>query len=318
MRIPLTLLLLSASLMATASPAAAQGAATAGMITEIKPGRGGIEVRPAGAADWRAARPLLALHPGDVVRASEDATVVVLFTGGRGSIRVDRAASPFTVPGAQAREGKAEKTRDLLQASLGYLAGGTRETSQAVLATRGAVPPPLVLAPRNSLVLPGPLVFKWLGTRFSRYTVTILGPDQLPVLPPREVTGARWEYPGDAPALRPGVRYTVRMLGPGPTPQEAWFEIADAARAEAITADLRALEQGLGAGTPASSVAVVRAGFLASEGFADDARAVLTAALTRDPDEPTLHILLGDLQARAGLSTLAAQSYEEADYLLKR
>jgi hypothetical protein len=38
----------------------------------------------------------------------------------------------------------------------------------------------------------------------------------------------------------------------------------------------------------------------------------------RDPDEATLHLLLGDLQARAGLSALAAQSYEEADYLLKR
>ena len=29
-------------------------------------------MRPAGAGDWRPGRPLLALHPGDVVRASED------------------------------------------------------------------------------------------------------------------------------------------------------------------------------------------------------------------------------------------------------
>jgi hypothetical protein len=317
MRMPL-MLVLSLSLIVGASPAAAQSGETAGMVTEIKPGRGGVEVRPAGAGDWRPGRPLLALHPGDVVRASEDATVIILFTGGRGSVRVDRAASPFTVPGAQAGEGKAQKARDLLQASLGYLAGGTRETSQAVLATRGAVPPPLVLAPRNSQVLPGPLVFEWLGTRFSRYTLTILGPDQVPVLPPKEVTGARWEYPGDAPVLRPGVRYTVRVLGAGPSPQDAWFEIADAARAEAISADLLALEQGLGAGTPPSSAAVIRAGFLASEGFAHDARAVLAAALARDPDEPTLHLLLGDLRARAGLSAQAAQSYQEAEYLLKR
>jgi hypothetical protein len=45
---------------------------------------------------------------------------------------------------------------------------------------------------------------------------------------------------------------------------------------------------------------------------------VVTAALARDPDEPSLHTLLGDLNARVGLPNLAAQSYEEAQFLLKR
>ena len=74
---------------------------TAAVITEIKPGRGRVEVRPAGSGDWRAARPLVAL------RATEDATAVVLFPSGRGTVRVDRAGSPFTVPGPPVGEGKA-------------------------------------------------------------------------------------------------------------------------------------------------------------------------------------------------------------------
>jgi hypothetical protein len=311
-------LTLSAFVIVDATAAFAQAGETAGLITEIKPGHGRVEVQSAGAPAWKPARPLLALRPGDVVRASEDAMVVILFTGGRGTVRVDRTGSPFTVPAAQAGDGKAQKARDLLQASVGYLAGGTREASQAVLATRGAARPPVILAPRNSPVLPGPLVFEWLGTRFSHYTVQVLGPDKAPVLGPRDVVGSRWDLGGDAATLRPGVRYVVRVQTAGQTPQEAWFELVDPARAKAVTADLAALEQGLDAGTPATSIAVVRAGFLSHEGLIHDARLALTAALARDPDEPTLHLLLGDLEARTGLSSLAAQSYQEAEFLLKK
>jgi hypothetical protein len=311
-------LALSALSIASASSVAAQGGETTAMITEIKLGRGRVEVQSGGAGAWKPARPLLALRAGDVVRVSDDATVVVLFTGGHGTTRVDRASSPFTVPAAQAGEGKAQKARDLLQSSVGYLAGSTHESSHAVLATRGAPRAPLILAPRNSPVLPGPLAFEWLGTRFSHYTIQVLGPDKVAVIGPREVTGSRWELPADAPALSPGTRYVVRVQTPGQAPQEAWFEMVDSARAQAVRADLAALEQTLGADTPPTSVAVVRAGFLTREGLMHDARLALTGALARDPDEPTLHLLLGDIEAKTGLNTLAAQSYQEAEFLLGR
>ena len=222
------------------------------------------------------------------------------------------------MPAAPAGEGKTQKARDLLQASVGYLAGGTRETSHAVLATRGAARPPVILAPRNSPVLPGPLVFEWLGTRFSHYSVQVLGPDKASVIGPRDVVGSRWELGGDASPLRAGLRYVLRVQTAGQAPQEAWFELVDPARAQAVNTDLATLEQELGTGTPATSVAVVRAGFLAREGLIHDARLALTAALARDPDEPTLHLMLGDLESRTGLANLAAQSYEEAEFLLKK
>jgi hypothetical protein len=298
-----------------ALPAAAQTPETAAVITELKPGRGRVEVKAAAGGEWRPARPLLALRAGDVVRTTENATAVVLLSGGRGTMRVEGAAGSLTVPAAAAAA-SGQKARTLVEASLGYLAGATRESSQAVLATRSMARPPVVLTPRNSRVLPeAPLVFEWLGNRFTRYTVRVAGPGG-PVVE-RPVTGARWEYPGDAPALQPGVRYTVQVVGAGQPPQEAWFEVVDPARAGAVGTDLATLEQELGSVSPTSR-AVMRAGLLAREGLLHDARRVVMAALDADRDEPTLHTLLGDLYTRTGLTAQAAESFDEAQFLLKK
>lgn len=88
------------AVLALAAPAGAQTGETAAVITEIKPAKGRVEVKPAAGGDWRPARPLLALRVGDVVRTTEDASAVVLLSGGRGSVRVAGAAGTLTVPGA--------------------------------------------------------------------------------------------------------------------------------------------------------------------------------------------------------------------------
>ena len=186
--------------------------------------------------------------------------------------------------------------------------------SQAVLATRSAARPPIIVSPRNGRVLPEALAFEWLGSRFTRYSVRLTGPAG-PVIERREVTGARWEYPADAPALAPGARYTLQVTTVGHPPQEAWFELVDAERAREVAGDLAGLEQALGPSVSPTSRAVLRAGLLAREGFLHDARRVVVAALATDRDEPTLHLLLGDLYTRTGLTDLAAESFDEAQYL---
>jgi hypothetical protein len=303
-------------LLALAAPTRAQTGETAAVITEIKPARGRVEVKPAAGGDWRPARPLLALRAGDVVRTTEDASAVVLLSGGRGTVRVAGTAGTLAVPGVAAA-GQGQKAKTLVAASLGFLAGTTKESSQAVLATRSAARPPVILSPRNGRVLPEALAFEWLGSRFTRYTVRLVGPSG-PVAERREVTGPRWEYPADAPALAPGARYTLQVTAAGHPTQEAWFEVVDAARAHAVTGNLTALEQELGTGVPPTSKAVKRAGLLAREGFLHDARRVVVAALDADRDEPTLHLLLGDLYTRTGLADLAAESFDEAQFLLKK
>src|SRR3972149_5948006 len=89
-----------------AVPAHGRGSESAGMITELKVDRGRVEVRPAGAQEWRKAGPLLALRAGDTIRVSDEATAVILLSGGRGTGRGTQANSPFAVaappPGGRA------------------------------------------------------------------------------------------------------------------------------------------------------------------------------------------------------------------------
>lgn len=308
------LVAISVGLLLTPWPASGQGGETAGVITEIKVGKGKIEVKPAGAMAWRPAGPLLALRAGDTLRATDDASAVVLLSGGRGTVRIDASSSPFVMPKPHADESKVQKARTLLASSLNFLSSGQKELPQAVLSTRAAARPPQILSPRNGPVLPGPLAFEWLGSRFSRYTVKIVGPSGV-VLERKGVTGGRFEYPSDAPPLTPGVRYNFQVLPEGQPPQEAWFELLDANRAQAIRTSVKELEQAFGNIVPPNTLVALRVGFLASEGLIHDARRALTPALAKEPDEPTFHVLLGNLYARAGLPELAAEAYDEAHFL---
>ncbi len=296
-------------------PTSGQGGEVAGVITEIKPGRGRVEVKAAGTEAWRQAGPLQALRAGDTVRATENASAVILLSGERGSVKVDATGAPVVVAAPKPGESKLQKARALIEASLGFLSATPKEPPQAVLSTRAGPKPPVILTPRNGPVLQEPLVFEWLGSRFSRYTVRIVGPKGL-VFERVGVPGAHFDYPSEAPHLSPKVRYSFQVLSLGHPPQEAWFELLEPGRAQAIRQDLTWLEQTLGQIVSHNSLVALRFGVLAREGLFHDARLSLTTALARDPDEPTLHLLLGNLYLKTGLPDLAAESYQEAQFLL--
>jgi len=50
----------------------------------------------------------------------------------------------------------------------------------------------------------------------------------------------------------------------------------------------------------------------------NDARRVVLDALASDPDEPALHQALGSLYQKSGLGEMAAESFDEAQFLLTR
>src|SRR5258705_11461022 len=79
-------------MLAAAAPVSAQTRDVGAMITEIKPGRGRIEVSGPGTTDWRPAGPLLALKVGDSLRATDDAAAVGVLAGPRG--RAHGGATP--------------------------------------------------------------------------------------------------------------------------------------------------------------------------------------------------------------------------------
>src|SRR5258705_2747784 len=84
-------------MLAAAAPVSAQTRDVGAMITEIKPGRGRIEVSGPGTTDWRPAGPLLALKVGDSLRATDDAAAVVVLAGRRGSGPGDATPWPLSV-----------------------------------------------------------------------------------------------------------------------------------------------------------------------------------------------------------------------------
>lgn len=288
----------------------------AGMITEIHLGEGRVEVRPAETELWRPAMPLLTLRAGDTVNTTQDAWVVIVLTGGRGSVRVDEANAPFSVAASFVDRSPLYKGLKILEASFNFLSTTTRDLPLRTLGTRTGMKPPAILTPRNGLVLPDSLIFEWRGSRSSLVTVRIVGPDGL-VFERRNLAAARFEYPKNAPPLLAGVRYRFRLLPAASPPQEVWFELVNPTDAQTIRRELHDLEEALAsAPPPASTLAELRAGVLASHGLLHDARLVLAEEVVRHPDEPTLHFLLGDLYLRQGLSEEATESFAEAKLLM--
>ena len=301
-------------LLIAASLSRAESPDIAGVITELKPGSGAVEVRSAGAAEWRPAAPLQALRPGDAVRASGNATAVALLAGGRGSVTVQAANSPYSVPALPAGESAARKGAALLRKSLGILSTTRIDPTYVKMGTRSLKQPPVVLSPRNGPVLPGELHVEWSGIPDRRYKVTVFDPAGVPVRR-ASVQGSATTFPATAPALHSGTRYLVHVLPGSPPPEEAWFEILDAADAEAVRQELALLERAAGPNVSRSTLAALRAEALAERNLLSDARQTVLASLKSDPDEPALHLLLGDLYKRMGLRDQAAEAFEEAALL---
>jgi hypothetical protein len=305
---------LVAAMLATTPVAIAQVRDVGAMITEIKAGRGRIEVRGPGASEWRPAGPLLALKVGDTLRATEDAAAVVVLAGRRGTVQVDAASSPFLVTAAPA-ESKLQKAFLLLEGGLGFLGSNPRETTKPVLSTRSMARPPVILSPRSGPVMPDTLQFEWQGYQFARYTIRVSGPSGI-VLERPGVTGARFAYPTEAPPLVAGATYTLELYSGQTRVDATQFEVADRQRVEDVRRDVREVDQALGPSVSPSSRAVVEAGVLASRGFYHDARSVVVAALVADSDQPSLHALLGDLYARTGLQREADEAHDQARLLV--
>jgi hypothetical protein len=294
--------------------AAAGAAEVAGVITEIHVGQGQAEVRRAGSQDWRPVRPLLTLNAGDTVRVGLDASVVILLNGHRGSVTVDATHSPFEVLAPPAERGTLGRGWVLLEESFKALLKASDDSGQVTLGSRGGGRPPTILTPRNGPVLPDALVFEWVGSRSSRYTIRVVGPSGL-VLERKHVAGTTFAYPADAVPLAPGVRYEFQVITAGKLPEKAWFEVADPVRAATIRQDLAELAAAAGPVVSPNTLVATQVAYLTSQGLLVDARLTLVAALANQADDVTMHVLLGDLYARLGLPELAAESFDEARFL---
>ena len=301
-----------AIVLSLSAPPAALAADPVAVFTEIRPGKGEIRVKRAEDSDWTVPRALQALRAGDQVRVTADGRATVTFTGG-GTQAVTAANSPFTVAAPRGETGT-DRAKGLVAGVTQFLLGQPKPPTYQALSVRSGSPPPRILTPRETRVMPGPVTFEWTGPPRPDYSIRVLDP-QGPVWEQAGVPRRPLPYPASAPALAPGGRYRWTLEAPGQPAQESGFDVlaeGDAARIRAALADLASSGE---AGSPS---ALVRAGLFFREGLYADARRELTTAIAQDPDEPTLRQLLGYVYDRVGLVDLAAQEFDEAEFLATR
>src|SRR5215470_11124326 len=154
--------------------AKAQSPEISSVITELHQRHGNVEVRRAGTSEWRAAAPLLALYPGDTIRLTQDASIVLVLTKPSGTINLDAATSPYTVPPLPPPEGALQRGVALLRRSLTGLVSIREDLSLLRLGTRGEHKYLVIVSPRNGPVLPGKLEVEWIGPSEARYSIKVL------------------------------------------------------------------------------------------------------------------------------------------------
>ncbi len=298
-------------------PGGARAADPIAVLTEIRMERGQVQVKRAGESQWAVPQPLLALRPGDQLRAAGEGRAVLVFTGGRGTQSVSVSNSPFTVE-APAATGSSEKLRGVLGSVTDFLVGKQKDLNYLPLSVRAVRPPHVLpLSPRDTRLVSAPVVFEWSGPDILRYRIQVSGPQGLlweqANLPRKPLT-----YPAGVPALSPGVRYSWQLEAPGKPAQRTEFEILAPAAADRAREAAELLTPASLPGYSRSSVALVRAGFFFQQQLFADARRELMAAIAADPDEPTLHMLLGQVYERIGLPELATHELVEARNLSSR
>ena len=282
------------------------------VLTELTPRTGEIQVHRVAEPGWIPAQPLLALRPGDAVRATADARAVLLYSGGVVQT-VSAANSPVRID-VSARS-SAQSVKALMGGIVEFLAGQRREPRYEPLSVRGLqIGPPRIVAPRDTRILPGPVALEWSGSPSLRYRVRLLGPEGT-VWERGQIAGHRADPP--APLLRPGTTYTWMLETPGQPAQRAQFEVLQAAESGRVQQALAGLQPESLAGYPPTTLTVMRAALLVRERLYADARNELLAGIAADTEAPVLHQLLGDVYERTGLPDLAAEQFGQAHWLAR-
>jgi len=308
------IILVALAVLSPTSVLAAPAADPVAVLTEIRTGQGEVRVKLAAEADWKAPLPLLSLRPGDQVRATRNATSVLMFTGGQGTVTVSAANSPYTVQPPAA--GAGGRTPELLANLSRFLMGKKKDLTYVPLATRSVKQPPLLLSPREGKLL-GPPLLEWGGSDRLRYTVRVFSLQGL-VWEQANLPRTPLPYPASAPPLAPGVPYRWELEAKDFPIQQGQFTILPPAESTSIRENLAALQPVALPGYPKNTVILMRVGFLFEQGLYTEARKELQVAIGADPDEPSLHLMLGHVYERTGLTELAAEEFDEAEFLSTR
>ncbi len=294
----------------TSLPAQSQDAIA--VITELKLNGGDVQIRLPGKNSSERPAVLQSLVPGTQVLVSKDAWAVILFTDGSKTVKIDGKTSPLEIKPSNAKAGQG--SNPLAQAAA-LLLGKKPPPTYVPLATRGSKKPPSLLSPRNTKLMTEAPNLQWMGMDQQVGTVRVYGPDGL-VWSAENIALTQIKYPPTAAPLKPGIEYSWSLEKKGFAPEKASFRILAAEEAKSVRERLSSLQQNPAASS-ATTLAIIKAGLLMSNELFYDAREMLVDVLKSDPDEPTLHFLLGEIYDKTGLKSLAAEEYSEAEFLRK-
>lgn len=154
--------------------------------------------------------------------------------------------------------------------------------------------------------------FKWMGMEMQTGTLRVYGPEG-PLWTAENIARTQLKYPSSAPHLKPGVEYSWSIEKKGVPAEKARFTVLSPAEAKPVQEQLKSLEAT--AGLSKTTLAILKASLLISHGLFYEARGVLAEAETADPDEPAVHLLLGETYEKTGLKNLAQEEYGEAQFL---
>jgi len=313
---------LAAVLAISAWPAAsaAQNSPTA-VLTSCK---GPVTVQRAG-GEKVAATFGLALNDGDEVKTGAGAEAEIMFAAGNW-VQVGEN-SAMTIKGRPG--GVTARNQGGLQGDKPVNGNGSFEVVQNFLKLKnsegtssiGALRSAdkasalVALAPCQTRVRAGRPTFRWkIEDPATELRLTVYS--ESGVLGQFEVTNTTtFAYPSEAPALTPGVSYswTIETSDPLVSPPlrtaAAYFEIM-------APADAKALESGL-AGLEAKKPGPVtyhlmRASLFFDHGLVDEAITETESALASDPDNSSLHAILGRLYAESGRTKDAISEMNKA------
>lgn len=300
---------LTALLMAP-MPAAlwAQSQEAVAVITELKLNRGDVQIRTPGKKAPEKAAPLQSLYAGAQIAVSKDAAVVILFTEGMKTVTVDEKNSPFEIKPPEAKAGPSGAGMKQV-ASL--LLGKKKPPTYVALAVRGGKNPPTLLSPRETKMMTESPTFKWMGMDMQTGTLQLFGPEGT-LWTAENIALTQIKYPSTAPRLKPGVEYSWMIAKKGFPADKARFKILSPEEAKPIQEQQKALEAG---GLSKTTLAILKASLFLSHGLFYETREILAEAINADPDEPALHLLLGETYEKTGLKNLAMEEYSEAQFL---
>jgi hypothetical protein len=296
------------SILSSVTVCAAQGEEVIAVITELKLNKGDIQITHPGRSTAERPAILQSLYHGSRLHVSKNAVATILFTDGMRTVTVDENNSPFEIKSAAKSAHGHGRFKDVANTLLGKKS----PPDLVPLTVRGKSRGPTLLTPRETKLLTPTPRFQWVDMEEQPRTIKVFGPSAM-LWSLENVAATQLDYPSSAPALRPGDQYSWSVEERGGPAEWATFTLLSPEESQAIQDQLA--EIGSSDTVSETTVAVVKGSFLISRELYYDAREILLEAAIADPEEPTLHFLLGEVYENTGIKHLAQEEYSQAQLL---